>query len=126
MIKRNPWLILVIILIGWYASTHMPSPSPTPPPSAEEIARKQEASDEFDARVWTKVLIEERLKAPSTAKWQSPADFIVEKAKAKKDTWVVYGYVDAQNSFGAMLRTQFWATIKKINNTWMIINLETR
>jgi len=58
------------------------------------------------------------LKAPSTAKFQDVLDFGVAPKKdhngnAIKDVWEVSGYVDAQNSFGAMIRTKWYVQLKK-------------
>ena len=87
--------------------------------SAEEIAAKQERIDSIDARTWAKIYVKRSLKAPTTAKFQNPADFGVAPAKDKegkplKDVWEVSGYVDAQNSFGVMLRNKWYVKLVKM------------
>ncbi len=62
--------------------------------------------DQYDIQVIAEQEVEERLKAPSTAKFSN-----IEVAKSGS-TWVVTGYVDAQNSFGAMIRNRFRVEIK--------------
>lgn len=49
--------------------------------------------------------VEARLKAPSTADFHSSA------SETKPGVWRVVGAVDAQNSFGAKIRTGFYCTV---------------
>lgn len=103
--------------------------SPTAPPSPEELARKQYFSDDIDARVYAKIYVEQRLKSPSTAKFQDTVDFAVAPAKDKKgkplkDVWEVSGYVDAQNSFGAMLRHNWYVKLVKQGDKWIPIDIK--
>lgn len=48
-------------------------------------------------------LVKENLKAPSTAEFDTSA--------TGDGTWTVTGTVDAENSFGAMLRSEFQCTV---------------
>jgi hypothetical protein len=48
--------------------------------------------------------IEEQLKAPSTAEFNSDA--------SGNGTWTVTGTVDAENSFGATIRSEYQCTVK--------------
>ena len=60
--------------------------------------------DTFTMIPFAEYVIEGILKAPSTA------DFVGVKAyelSNEKDVWAVNGYVDSQNSFGAMIRSQW-------------------
>ncbi|KFO66594.1 hypothetical protein ER57_16435 [Smithella sp. SCADC] len=96
----------------------------------EDIAAKQTDIDSIDARSWAKIYVEKSLKAPTTAKWPSGADFGVgqykdKKGKVVKDVWEVSGYVDAQNSFGAMIRTQWYVKLKKIGNSWILLEIKS-
>lgn len=56
------------------------------------------------AYVCAKFEVKENLKAPSTAKFQSFPDAVIYK---EGSYFVVEFYVDSQNSFGAMIRTDF-------------------
>jgi len=103
--------------------------SPKEPPSPAELIKKQYFSDDIDARVYAKIYVEKRLKSPSTAKFQNTADFAVAPAKDKKgkplkDVWEVSGYVDAQNSFGAMLRNQFYIKLIKTGDKWVPMDIK--
>lgn len=66
-------------------------------------------------------LIGQTLKAPSTAQWPGLETFDVTPVKGKSNSWHVSGYVDSQNSYGAMIRTHFKATIKKDKNGDMLL-----
>jgi hypothetical protein len=60
----------------------------------------------FEARSQCEDLVRESLKAPSTA------DFGELNASRTGGEWIVTGTVDAENSFGAMLRSDFQCTVK--------------
>lgn len=51
--------------------------------------------------------IEQRLTAPATAKWPSSLDITIIPVSGKEDSYQVIGYVDAQNGFGALIRTSY-------------------
>lgn len=115
--------LMFLGIIGKQWEEANPPKGPTP----EEIAAKAEFSDSVDARVWAKSFVEQRLKAPATAKWQNPADVAAARVKGTKNKWIVQGYVDSQNSYGAMLRMQYWATVNKNpNDSWSLIKMQTR
>jgi len=108
---------LVLFCIGHAIFSSEPAPTP------EEIAAKQLKSDSIDARTWAKIYIKNSLKAPKTAEFQNVLDFGVSQAKDEKgepikDVWEVSGYVDAENSFGAMLRNNWYIKLVKIGDKW--------
>lgn len=57
------------------------------------------------ALVCAKQKVREQLKSPSTAEFQPSIDMRVETADNL--SYKIAGYVDSQNSFGAMVRTNF-------------------
>jgi len=63
-----------------------------------------EKDRERTAYVCAKLKVEEELKAPSTAKFQPYPDAVITNNGLY---YFVKSYVDAQNSFGAMIRTDF-------------------
>ena len=63
------------------------------------------SDDRWDALVVCQQFVEDQLKAPSLAEFSIMSDSEVENTTGK--VWVVESYVDAQNSFGAMVRTHF-------------------
>jgi len=76
--------------------------------SDEKSSKKGEKDsyghDRFDAIVIAKTAVMERLKSPSTAEFCGNSDYTV---TCLGDTWTVRGTVDAQNGFGAVLRSSF-------------------
>lgn len=60
--------------------------------------------DRFDAIVIARKIVSDKLQSPSTAKFCGNSDYTV---KCSGNAWTVSGYVDAQNGFGAELRSQF-------------------
>jgi hypothetical protein len=61
--------------------------------------------DKIEAWVACKSFVEKRLKAPSTADFESYSQELVSEGGA--GSFEVHGTVDAQNSFGAKLRSNF-------------------
>lgn len=71
----------------------------------------------IDAFVMSQEIVKQYLKAPSTAKFASYAGSIVTQ---EGNLFYVTSYVDAQNSFGAMLRNRYmwWGYYDKGTKTW--------
>jgi hypothetical protein len=56
-----------------------------------------------------------QLKAPSTAKFTAPSG----RKDPERRVGVITAAVDAQNSFGATIRTSFTCTLRKDGGTWV-------
>ena len=69
---------------------------------------------ETNAKICAEKAVEDRLKAPSTAKFCSYSQMTATNLGG--DKWRVSGYVDAQNSFGASLR-QYWTVTLTLTKT---------
>ncbi len=61
--------------------------------------------------------VKAHLKAPSTAKFSNP-DFYGSGTR-----WIVKGDVDAQNSFGAMIRNQYRCEITGSGQSWSLVSV---
>lgn len=61
-------------------------------------------------------LVEIRLKSPSTAKFPSLNESGVSVKKIDTCKYFIVSYVDAQNSFGALMRSKYLATVKVDQN----------
>ena len=88
------------------------------------IGSKTEKNPPDVAAAWTvcEQFVTERLKAPSTAKFQW-----ISRDELGNRRFHVNAYVDSQNSFGAMLRTHFNCTVKHIEgDRWRLEDLVTR
>ncbi len=96
-------IVFVIFMIGIFASTSMDIPKPRD--------QDQRAVSESDANVMSITLCEmrarETLKAPRSAKFPW-----VKKASFDGNLAILNSYVDAQNSFGAMIRTNYICTLR--------------
>lgn len=96
----------------------------------EQTANIQLNADSDAAKIRAKEYAEASLKAPSTAKWADYSEFETARARDKKgqvikDVWDVALHVDAQNSYGAMIRTKFLVTVKKTSEDWKLVNIST-
>lgn len=89
-------------------STDADGPPPvvvTDPGGGREMA---DGYGKWDAIAACRSFVQDRLKAPSTAKFPvSPLAVRV----AGPATWDIRGYVDAQNAFGAMLRNDYRCSV---------------
>jgi len=78
--------------------------------------------DDVRAFVEANSFVKKRLKSPSTADFPWGSDGRV--GKSGDCTFVVRSYVDSQNSFGAMIRTNYVVKLKPISqDQWKLIDL---
>jgi hypothetical protein len=97
MNKAYWWLILAIaVLVGWMVM--------------ESNREKDEALTEGKAYHAATNFVSMRLKAPATAKFATMRECRIEPVELGYN---VRGHVDAQNSFGAMLRTDWEVTVER-------------
>jgi hypothetical protein len=97
--KKKTALILSIFIFIIFSGMFNNKNSSTAP-TQEQAA--------YDRKIMSTVFAEENieniLKSPSTAKF---VDVRAYELSNQKDVWAVNGYVDSQNSFGAMIRSQW-------------------
>lgn len=60
--------------------------------------------DKIDALTHAQIYIKEKLKSPASAEFEGGTDGVI---KVNDTTFTVIGTVDSQNSFGAMLRSNY-------------------
>lgn len=70
--------------------------------------------DSVSAQLNCEKQVKMRLKAPSSAKFAPYGDLNITRPDEK--TWRVFGWVDAQNGFGAMIRNHYTCTITYLGN----------
>ena len=75
---------------------------------------KDDYNTESRAIVCAEMAVEDRLKSPSTAKF-CPS-YQMTATNLGGDNWKVTGYVDAQNSFGAVVR-EYWTVTFTLTET---------
>ena len=73
-----------------------------------------EEDQKFSAYYNSQECVKELLKSPSTAEFPSGSEQFV--TRIDNDTFLINSYVDSQNSFGAMLRTNYVCQITLNNN----------
>lgn len=91
-----PWIIcaVVVLLVGAGIVWMIVSTS-----SEDDY----DSNTSYEAIAQCEAAIKEKLKAPSTAEFESTA--------TGGGTWTVVGTVDAENSFGAMLRSSYQCSV---------------
>lgn len=95
----------------------------TPEEKAADIREREISSLKYVAMVKCRKFVEYSLKAPATAEFPSYSDFFATSVGGGR--FGVVGYVDAQNSFGAKIRTRFVCTLQNNGNTWELVELTT-
>lgn len=88
--------ILIIAILGLFSYVCSPE--------KEEGTKDEFGNSESTAFVDATSEVEKKLKAPSTAEFCDSYEAEIQK---DGNTWTVEGWVDAQNSFGAMIRSDF-------------------
>jgi hypothetical protein len=98
-------------------------PKPTPPPAPAQPAAP--IVRDADVIVACRNLMRDNLRAPSTAKFPGWLD---DPGKVWKyqGTYRVRSWVDAQNAFGAMVRTDYLCEFNPTNNVVTILEARTR
>lgn len=111
----------VLVLIGLLKDS-----SKTPEQKAQEKINREDKycnNDNTMAFVMAKDFVEKSLKAPSTASfpWTTLDSEITNIGDC---TYTVRSYVDSENSFGAKVRTSYFAKIKYMGNEeWRALNI---
>jgi hypothetical protein len=76
----------------------------------------------FDARVMAEQFVKNSLKCPSSAHFGRDGDFNANITMRDDGAYEVKGWVDAQNSFGAMVRTHYVVMVKYVGtDTWELV-----
>ena len=94
-----------------------------PPPDPEEQARVAEAVSAELAWRYCQDAVRNQLKAPSTARFPGydAVDGLMVRGQDGTVAYQITSYVDAQNSFGAMIRTKFDCVVRKLpDGRWVV------
>jgi len=76
--------------------------------------------DDYDAYAACQNWVEQQLRAPSTADFSGHGDSqIVETANG----YDIKGYVDAENGFGAKIRTDWSCSVALVGDNWELLDL---
>ena len=102
--------IIILAMILWFGTCAL---MPTPLSDRYTKAR---------AQVMAQYFIEQRLTSPASAEYQPFWDSM---QKINDTTFTVYGYVDSQNGYGAMMRSSYSCimTVYPYKEIWKCENL---
>lgn len=102
--------IIIVLLVGLSIMVGVEEGKRAPKETVvEEVEPVKKIDTMFYAKLAAKKNIEDQLVAPSTAEFQPVYEMIV---KQSSDSFEISSYVDAQNSFGAMLRQDWICRMK--------------
>lgn len=93
-------------------SVHFSSPQPVITLSDEMVSHPAEVQ----AYAACKIFVTERLKAPATAQFPEFEDVSWSPVQARDGRYKIQAWVDAQNSFGALLREKFTCFADKLDD----------
>ena len=87
------------------------------------------ASDYADSKTICQQFVADTLKAPATARFE-PTDTVMAAINPDKKyrhlsfVWDTMGYVDSQNSFGALIRSKYICTVQRTGpDDWRLLNI---
>lgn len=84
---------------------------------------KRSSCPDADAITYSKYFVKQKLRAPSSADFPSTLKFNVRKTGSCE--FIVSSYVDAQNSFGARIRSDFTVKLKmNQDESWRLLDFE--
>jgi hypothetical protein len=85
----------------------------------------QSKGAEAAAEVYAKELVKQSLKAPRTAKFPSIFNGGTKVSYRGDCKYAIRSYVDAENSFGAMLRTHWYVELKHLpGDRWVLVDIQ--
>ena len=90
--------------------------------SSSKVSSNSSSSKETDAKICAVKAVKDSLKAPSTAEFCSYTE--MEATNLGGNEWKITGYVDAENSFGAMLREYWTVTLTLTDSGFTDYNVE--
>lgn len=104
------WLFIAFAGIAVFAVVIIASVDEVEPPKGKDYPKYNDNATKMNAIIFAEQRIESLLKAPSTA------DFSGGRSRVTRDfdTLYVEGYVDAQNGFGAMIRSHYKVRVEFI------------
>lgn len=95
------------------------SPASATEEAADEPTDEELYGDEYTAQVMCERFIEDRLKSPSTAEFETEDRLLLPSKR-----WQIIGTVDSENSFGAMIRNDYGCQVKyKGDDEWRLKRL---
>lgn len=98
-------VVIILFFLVWKCSCSK---------TEEEKSIINEQDLKTKAFIYSQDCVEQQLKSPSTAEFPYDSEEFV--TKIDEDTFIINSYVDSQNSFGAMIRTNYICQITLNDN----------
>jgi hypothetical protein len=115
--KQRPLVAAVLIVIGLAVVFAMVSGD-----DDEGGGGSDRADEEYMAHAMCAEFTRNQLKAPASADFPEYNDRGVRVLKGAGTRWVVSSFVDAENSFGANVRTSFRCEVSDVGDQWQLID----
>ena len=116
---------LLLVILGSFGAVVKECSGPNrfaadarPSPATEHRRREREA------RAACRQFVLQRLKAPATADFLRSEERFGRATDAGPEDYRVLGAVDAQNSFGAMIRSRYECVLRNTDGRWTLQGLE--
>ena len=114
-------ILFMIFFVPWCVGSLSDSDSSTP---HQTVQKSITTHDKVTAYVIAKDFVENQLKSPGTAKWPWDNTDKVTKHLGNGE-YTIRTYVDSQNSFGALIRTNFSCTVQYTGNEkWKLVDFK--
>jgi hypothetical protein len=131
-------IFLIVLAAVTVGSTSKPQAAQDEKPATTVEAKEQEKPkvlkhppvgeldpydfNKLEAWVYAQHFVEQLLKAPPTAEFASHFD--VQGWHEGEGKYRLRGWVDSQNSFGAMIRTHVEVTVQKVEGGWQLLDFK--
>lgn len=89
-------------------------------PTEEEKAAQRKSDREFTVEVLSRQFVEGRLKSPSSAEFSN-----IQIKQENDSVYRVFGVVDSQNDYGAMLRSRYHCVVELKSDSTGVCNYLT-
>ena len=118
VLRLAVWFFVGVIVIGLLTDQGNPNKI-SPSAGSNEPTSNQTVM----AKLRCEANVENMLRSPGSAKFAGHLKTTV--TKKTEDTFRVKSFVDSQNSFGAMLRTNYTCTVKELGkDRWVVVDLD--
>lgn len=120
--KSNAWIAVLALIFAPFIFGAM-----TGDDESEPETDAAGCLEPYDAFLASRHFVRESMKSPGTAEVSNSSDSASKYIKTDDCRYRTSGYVDAQNSFGATLRTKWWAEIEydRTAGEWILRDLTT-
>lgn len=117
------FLIYVLIKMFNGSSNYTSQSSNSSNASQKSTISKTRSSESLTADAFTMCqrFVKNELVSPATAEFCSILDAEIKELPNRK--FSIYGYVDSQNGFGAVVRTRFICEVQFKNNEWILTDI---